>query len=205
MDSFLCLCSHLLSHFLSYQNTTLGWHSELHSVKEKQFSRTKGFIIISLNSAIKKTRKVPRCEALNMESKEIASKRPVFAIQYDPGLLSIPAILKINWMTMTQDPRLKETFPVPPLHSWPTRGTLMGLQCPKCFKTTRRILGMKKCNGCGAWPFVRESMIVQATSTNWVIPTKPLGKKLTFPKTLQTLFISYLTYMMIAECSFWPF
>ena len=68
-----------------------------------------------IDSAIEKARNVPRIEALKKVPKEKTSSRPVFVMQFDPRLPSIPAIIKRHWRTMTQDPRLKEVFPAPPL------------------------------------------------------------------------------------------
>ena len=48
-------------------------------------------------------------------TKEKSTKRPVFAIHFDPRLPAIPGIVRKHWRTMVQDPRLQEIFPVPPL------------------------------------------------------------------------------------------
>ena len=89
--------------------------------REKRFSELKAFLLSRdykpsiIESAIEKARNVPRREALKKVYKENSSNRPVFVIHYDPRLPSIPAMVQKHWMTMIQDPRLKEVFPKPPL------------------------------------------------------------------------------------------
>ena len=69
-----------------------------------------------INAAIEKAIKIPRSTALNRVEKSKETRRPVFAIYYDPRLPSIPGIIRKHWRTMVHsDPHLKETFPVPPL------------------------------------------------------------------------------------------
>ena len=134
---------------------------------------SRDYKLATINSAINKARNVPRCEALKRVSKEKTTKQPVFAIQYDPRLPSIPAILKRHWRTMTQDPRLKEVFPVPPLVAYKRPPNIKDkvirskVPPPNNSRPKRKVPGMKKCNRCGACPYVREGKAVQATSTNY--------------------------------------
>ena len=68
-----------------------------------------------INDAILKATNIPREEALKKVRKK-ENERPVFVIQYDPRLPSISGIVKKHWRTMTSiDPKMKETFPFPPL------------------------------------------------------------------------------------------
>ena len=89
--------------------------------REKRFLELKNLLLSRdykpkiIDSAIERARNVPRNEALKKVNKEKTSSRPVFVMHFDPRLPSIPAIIQKHWRTMTQDPRLKEVFPAPPL------------------------------------------------------------------------------------------
>ena len=80
--------------------------------REKRFSELKDLLLsrdykpAMINSSIDRARKVPRFEALQRVSKENSTRRPVFAIQFDPRLPSIPAIVKRHWRTMTKNPKV---------------------------------------------------------------------------------------------------
>ena len=82
-------------------------------------------------------------------------------------------ILKRHWGTMTQDPRLKEIFPVPPLVAYKRppniKDKLIRSKVPPANnpRPKRKVPGMKKCNRCGVCPYVREGKTVAATSTNF--------------------------------------
>ena len=147
--------------------------------REKRFSELKDLLLSRdykpaiIDSSIDRARKVPRFEALKKVSKENLTKRPVFAIQFDPRLPSIPAILKRHWRTMTQDPRLKEIFPVPPLVAYKRppniKDKLIRSKVPpqNNARAKRRIPGMRRCNRCGICPYVQEGKTVKATSNNY--------------------------------------
>ena len=127
-----------------------------------------------INSAIEKARNVPRSEALKRVSKQKSSRRPVFVMNFDPRLPSIPDIVKKHWRSMTQDPRLKEIFPEPPLVAYKRppniRDKLIRSKVPPPTKIQRRkVPGMKKCNKCSGCPFIQEGKIVKATSTNFKV------------------------------------
>ena len=69
-----------------------------------------------INSAILKAKQIPRKKAIEKVDSEEKMKRPVFAVHYDPRLPALPSIIKRHWRTMvTNDPHLKEVFPLPPL------------------------------------------------------------------------------------------
>ena len=89
--------------------------------REKRFLELKDLLLSRvykpkiIDSAIERARNIPRKEALKKVNKENNSTRPVFVMHFDPRLPSIPSTIKIHWRTMTQDHRLKEAFPAPPL------------------------------------------------------------------------------------------
>ena len=64
--------------------------------REKRFSELKDLLLSRdykpkvIDSAIQKARNIPREEALKRVNKSKSSERPVFVIQYDPRLPSIP-------------------------------------------------------------------------------------------------------------------
>ena len=127
-----------------------------------------------INSAIEKARNVPRSEALKRVSRKNSSRRPVFVINYDPRLPSIPDIVRKHWRSMTQDPRLKEIFPEPPLVAYKRpkniRDKLIRSKVPPPTKIPKRkVPGMKKCNKCSVCPFIQEGKTVKATSTNFKV------------------------------------
>ena len=126
-----------------------------------------------IDSAIERARNVPRSEALKRVSKEITTNRPVFVIHFDPRLPSIPAIVKKHWRTMTQDPRLQEIFPVPPLVAYKRpkniKDKLIRSRVPQqtTSRPKRSLPGMRKCNQCSVCSFIQEGRTVKATATNY--------------------------------------
>ena len=95
-------------------------------------------------------------------------------MNFDPRLPSIPDIVKKHWRSMTQDPRLKEIFPEPPLVAYKRppniRDKLIRSKVPPPTKIQRRkVPGMKKCNKCSICPFIQEGKIVKGTSTNFKV------------------------------------
>ena len=93
-------------------------------------------------------------------------------MHFDPRLPSIPAIIQKHWRTMTQDPRLKEVFPAPPLVAYKRpqniREKLIRSKVPtiKSGRPKRELPGMKKCSKCSVCPFVKEGRTIQSKSTN---------------------------------------
>ena len=72
-----------------------------------------------IDQAIDKVKSIPRSKALQYVKRKENSKRPVFAISYDPRLPSISAIQNHHWRSMvSQDPYLREVFPLPPLTAY---------------------------------------------------------------------------------------
>ena len=174
--------SHIISHFsLALRIVRI---CSFMQVREKRFSELKAFLLSRdykpsiIESAIEKARNVPRREALKKVYTENSSNRPVFVIHYDPRLPSVPAIVQKHWRTMIQDPRLKEVFPKPPLVAYKRpkniRDTLIRSKVPPLSNSRpkRQLPGMKKCNKCGACPFVKEGRTVESRSTNFKVDIK---------------------------------
>ena len=147
--------------------------------REKRFLELKDLLLSRdykpsiIDSAIEKTRNVPRREALKKVTKEKQSDRPVFVIHYDPRLPSIPAIIQKHWRSMIQDTRLKEVFPKPPLVAYKRpkniRDKIIRSKVPPLpsSRPKRELKGMKKCNKCSACPFVKEGKTTQSRSSNY--------------------------------------
>ena len=76
---------------------------------------------------------------------------------------------------MTQDPRLKEIFPAPPLVAYKRpkniRDKLIRSKVPKpaSSRPKRKITGMRKYNKCGVCSYVKEGRTVQATDNNYQV------------------------------------
>ena len=127
-----------------------------------------------INSAIERARAIPRMKALERVTTNTAEKtrRPVFAVVYDPRLPALPSIVKKHWRSMvSSDPHLKEAFPLPPLVAYKRpqniRDKLVRSKIPKTTQRPKRsVPGMTKCNNCPICPFVSEGKFLRSTATN---------------------------------------
>ena len=128
-----------------------------------------------INSAIEKAKDIPRKKALEKVKKSKTSNRPVFVITFDPRLTSIAGIVKKHWRTMTADPHLAETFPLPPLIAYKRpaniRDKLIRTKLPPQvpLRPKRITPGMAPCNNCPICPFVKKGKSVKATATNYQV------------------------------------
>ena len=138
----------------------------------------RGYRASIINGAIQKATSISREEALRKVEKVLTSERPVFVIQYDPRMPSISGIVQKHWRSMTyRDPKMKETFPLPPLVAYKVppnlRTKLIRAKVPpKPAGRPRRIVkGMKKCNRdkCPICPYVQPGTSFMATSTNYKV------------------------------------
>ena len=69
-----------------------------------------------INSAIERVRKIPGRTDLKKTEEKIKTRRPFFALRYDPRLPAIPNIQSKHWRSMkNQDTHLGTVFPEPPL------------------------------------------------------------------------------------------
>ena len=126
-----------------------------------------------INSAIKKAKAIPRKKALERVNLEEKTKRPVFAVTYDPRLPALPSIVKKHWRTMVaSDPHLKEVFPLPPLVAYRRpqniKDKIIRSKIPSTQTRPKRILaGMSRCNNCPICPFVKEGKSVKSSASNY--------------------------------------
>jgi hypothetical protein len=144
----------------------------------KNLLLSRGYSPGVVNGAIEEARKIPRQEALKQVEKKIQS-RPVFVTQYDPRLPSITNIVRKHWRSMvTQDPKLQEVFPDPPLIAYKVAPNLksklvrakIGPAPPTRPRRSRP--GMRKCGkpGCSVCPYIQPGQTFQATATNYKVP-----------------------------------
>ena len=141
----------------------------------KELLLARGYKTNLVNSAIEKAKDIPRIKALEKVKKSKTSKRPVFVITFDPRLPSIAGIVKKHWRTMTADPHLAETFPLPPLVAYKRPAnigdklirTKVPPQAP--LRPKRETPGMAPCNKCPICPFVKRGKAVKATATNFTV------------------------------------
>ena len=69
-----------------------------------------------IDSSIRRARAIPRDKALQKVANQTQSKRPIFAVTWDPRLPNLPRKQGKHYRSMTiASPYLKEVFPEPPL------------------------------------------------------------------------------------------
>ena len=124
-----------------------------------------------VDAAIKKAKAIPRERALLRVEKKMNHRRPVFSVEYHPSLPSISAILKKHWRVMTDDPHLKEIFPLPPMVAYRRppnlKDKLVRAKVPPTnTRPKRQTQGMKRCRyNCLTCPYVQPGKMVAATAT----------------------------------------
>ena len=131
----------------------------------------------SVNSAIQRARSIPRLTALRKVTKQITQARPVFALQYDPRLPSIPQIQSKHWRSMvSQDQYLAECFQNPPIIAFKKQQNLREhiirakLPPPLKIHEKRKMRGMTKCGKqCSACPYIKEGKTIEHKQTTWQI------------------------------------
>ena len=144
--------------------------------REKRFSELKDMLLSReyssniINAAIDRARNIPRLEALKKVVKCKTSERPVFVIHYDPRLPSVNNIIKKHYRVMTQDPKMKEVFPEPPIIAYKRqknlREALIRAKVPPAYNRPKRKLpGMKKCNNCVYCPYIMTGDHVKFTAS----------------------------------------
>ena len=131
-----------------------------------------------IDSALEKARKVPRKAALKKVIKKDQTKRPVFAVPYDPRLPSIPNLQAKHWRSMVnRDKYLGEVFPSPPLTAYKRQPNIRShiiraavSKGPNRYPQ-RNQKGMTKCNiqNCMACPFIKEGKDITINGTQWKI------------------------------------
>ena len=153
----------------------------LPEAREKRFAELKALLLTRgyrpgcVDAAISKARDITRAEALQKVVRNKAAQRSVFAITYDPRLPSITKVVTKHWRSMTQDPYLKDVFPLPPLVAYKRqpnlRDKLIRAKVPD--QVTRRpkrnVPGMKKCLNCPICPFVQPGRSVTSTANTCTV------------------------------------
>ena len=91
-----------------------------------------------------------------------SSRRPVFVVSWDPCLPSVLAITKRHWLSLTQDPLMKDIFLEPPLIACRRQKNIGDLLFRAKVYTNilhpkRKNMGMTKCGtNCPECPYVQE-------------------------------------------------
>ena len=144
----------------------------------KQSLKERGYPDRVIDPAVERALKIPRDQALKKVIKNKNSKRPVFAVKYDPRLPLISPITNKHWRSMiVQDEYLKQVFKEPPLTAYKRQKNIkdsiirakVSMEPNK--RPKRKNPGMKKCGKwCTACPFVKEGTSVQIDNKNkWKI------------------------------------
>jgi hypothetical protein len=134
-----------------------------------------------INSAINKARCIPRKTALRKKKTALnkQTRRPIFAVTWDPRLHSIPSIQLKHWRSMcSQNPNLAEVFDEPPLTAYKRQKNIRNYivrakVAPKLRPYPRRQLnGMAKCEkSCIVCPFIKVGKHIKAKTFTWSINT----------------------------------
>ena len=68
-----------------------------------------------VDAAVRRARAIERVQAMKRVVPPPTSKRPVFAVTYDPRLPDLQSMQRKHRRSMLQDSYLKSVFPEPPL------------------------------------------------------------------------------------------
>ena len=125
-----------------------------------------------VDSAIRRARAIPRHTALRKVINPIKKKIPVFAVQYDPRLPSIPLMQSKHWRAMvSQDQYLGECFESPPIIAFKKQQNLREhlirakLPPPLRKQEKRNLMGMSRCGKqCTACPYIKEGKSIASAS-----------------------------------------
>ena len=151
----------------------------LNELKEQLMER--GYNQDMVQSSIDKVKKIPQNVALRrVKRKTTQTKRPVYALTYDPRLPSITALQAKHWRSMTsRNKYLSEVFPNPPLTAFKRqpniRSMVIRANVSKTKKyPTRYQRGMTKCNtpNCTACAYILETKEVKINGVSWKINKK---------------------------------
>ena len=116
-----------------------------------------------IDSALTRARAIPMRIALRkvIRKKEKNSKRPIFALKYDPRLPSISNIQSKHWRSITsQDKHMAQMFPQPSLTAFRRQNNLRDIliraKVPEKGRPFREQKGMTKCDkGCPSCPYIK--------------------------------------------------
>ena len=90
--------------------------------REKHYSELKEMLLdrnyksSMIDAAIRRARAIPREIALHKVAKPNQTKRPVYAVTWDPRLPNLSSLQSKHWRSMTLlSPYMRDVFPEPPL------------------------------------------------------------------------------------------
>ena len=128
-----------------------------------------------IEDAFKRVNSVTREEALKKVLKNKTTKRPVFAVTYDPRMPDINKIVTTAYKNACKDHKFKKTFPEKPLIAYRrqknigefiTRAQLYPLQRNGATNTREQAPGFKKCKKtCAICPYVENSAYHSSSAT----------------------------------------
>ena len=144
----------------------------------KQLLLERGYEENMIDSALQKAKKVPRKAALKKVVKKVQTKRPVFAVTYDPRLPSITNLMAKHWRSMvSRNKYLGDVFPSPPLTAYKRQPNIRShliraavAKGPGRYPQ-RNKKSMTKCNepNCSACPYIKEGKEIKINGVSWKI------------------------------------
>ena len=147
----------------------------------RQLLLNRGYQKHVIDQALVKAGQVPRNRALLKRPKKETSKRPIFALKYDPRLPPIQNIQAKHWRSMkSSDQYLASVFPEPPLTAFRRQNNLRNMLIrakipdkPRAYPE-RKIKGMFNCaKSCLACPYIKVSKSVKINKDKkWIFNRK---------------------------------
>jgi hypothetical protein len=130
-----------------------------------------------IDAAIRRAKQIPRSEAIKRVAKPKQTKRPVFAVTWDPRLPNLSRVQEKHWRSMvSQDSYLRDAFPEPPLIAYKRQKNLGDLLIRAKLpaksqrkQTKRKLNGMKKCGKCVICPYIKEGKKIEGDTFEWHI------------------------------------
>ena len=90
----------------------------------KQLLLDRKYNVDMIDSAIRKARAIPRCQAIKSVAKPQPDARPVFAVTFDTRLPNMQSIVNKHWRAMVNmDSYLSDVFPDPPMIAYRCKET----------------------------------------------------------------------------------
>ena len=128
-----------------------------------------------IDASIRRARAIPRSRALQKVANSNQTKRPVYAVTWDPRLPNQSKILGKHWRSMTiSSPYMKEVFPEPPLVAYKRQKNisdfLIRAKVPikSQNRPKRRLNGMKKCQkNCVICSYIKKGKNVKGAQFTW--------------------------------------
>ena len=132
-----------------------------------------------IEASIRRARAIPRTQALKRVAKPNHTKRPVFAVTWDPILPNLPRVQGNHWRSMTlSSPYMKEVFSEPPMVAYKRQTNISDFNIrakvapPPKNRPNRRINEMRKCvKSCVICPYVKEGKFIKGNNFKWNLNT----------------------------------